>query len=178
MQEINAALEKEAAALAEEEERVTERVRRKEGELLRARKRLESLATARPAFQEESDRLERELAAGESVNRRRSDYYERTSLSRSTRSYASRRNGSHFRSSFPVPHIPQSTRRTSCATETTSICSTRLTRRGEKREKLQLRRSAPFAGCRCQFARTQSGSCAGMPSNRRGHSPQRLRRDR
>ena len=64
VQDAIASLERQSGALDEDEGGLAGRVRRKEAELVRARRRLESLATARPAFQEENDRLETELATG------------------------------------------------------------------------------------------------------------------
>ncbi len=58
-----AALEREAAELAEDERTLAAKLKKKRAELGRAQKRLASLRGVRPAFMDEYERLERELEA-------------------------------------------------------------------------------------------------------------------
>ena len=57
-----AALDRQAAELAEDEKTLDAKIKKKQAELLRSQKRLESLAAVRPAFMDEYEKLEVELA--------------------------------------------------------------------------------------------------------------------
>ena len=58
------ALEQQSSDLGEDERSLEGRLRKKQAELLRGQKRLESLTSVRPAFMDEYERLEGELAHG------------------------------------------------------------------------------------------------------------------